>query len=253
VWLPGLKTDANGHNCSVTRVDATTLAELATIATPCSAFGDVDLMASDGEALWFVDNSKYDSTTGKGAVITRIDPATNAPGTSVPLPVVGGYAYDSQGAFFYAGSDQTYYRLVTGSTAFDSLGIFKTVPRPVGTGLWSQDNTNKTASYYTQAGTPQASVQIKGSLAGGDASAAYTEVSGTNDSASAFEDQLWRYPIDGSAPTKIAVAPTIDGNSFGYTDDPQPISNGDGFLKIWTTRIGNQQLWSILLQWTPVR
>ncbi len=87
VWLPGLKMDANGHNCSVTRFDAGTLAEQATIQTPCSPFGNAPPTASDGDAVWFVDTSKVDLGTDQGAVITRIDPATNAPGTQRAVAV----------------------------------------------------------------------------------------------------------------------------------------------------------------------
>jgi len=66
VWLPGLKADAVGSICSVTRFDASTLAEQATIPIPCP-FAMFPGVASDGQAIWFVDVSKYDSTTDTGA------------------------------------------------------------------------------------------------------------------------------------------------------------------------------------------
>jgi len=252
VWLPGLKTDANGRNCSVTRLDPTTLAEQATIQTPCSPFGNVDYMASDGDALWYLDESKYDLSTGNGDVVTRIDPSTNSPGTSVAVPFPGGYMEDSQGAFFYLDAQKGYYRLATGSTTFDLLVTSaNAVPRPAGAGLWTQDNTGTTAEYITQSGSVAATVQVGGNLAGGDTKAVYTEVLGNSDSG-VTEEQLWRYPIDGSTPTMIATAPTIDGGFLSYVEDPLPNSNGDGFLKIWLQRVGSDQLQSVLLQWTPV-
>ncbi len=252
VWLPGLKTDANGHNCSITRFDAVTLADQATIKTPCSAFGSVGPVASDGSTLWFEDDTNYDSTTLKGAVVTSIDPSTNAPGTSVPLPSVGGYFLDSQGALFYQDEHKNYFRLTTGATAFDPLGSFSQyfAVRPAGTGLWAQDSSGKTAEYFTQAGNPQATIQVGGSLVAGDAKAAYEDVLGNNDQG-VTEEQLWRYPIDGSTPTQINSSGTIDSGALPYAADPLPISDGNGVLKLWSTRSGTQQLAVILLQWTP--
>jgi hypothetical protein len=57
VWLPGLETDANGHNCSVTRFDGATLAKVATIAVPCTFDGGPGRMASDGASIWFMDTT----------------------------------------------------------------------------------------------------------------------------------------------------------------------------------------------------
>jgi hypothetical protein len=252
VWLPGLKTDANGHNCSVTRFDATTLAEQATIPTPCSPFGNANTMASDGDALWFLDSSKYDLSTGSGSVVTRIDPSTNAPGTSVGIPFAGGYMADSQGAFFYYDPQKGWYRLISGSSSFESLGsALGATPRPAGAGLWTQSNTDKAVEYFTQNGSPAATQQAGGNLVAGDTKAAYTEVLGNSD-AGVTQEQLWRYPIDGSTPTEIATSPTIDGDFLSYFGDPMPSSNGDGFLKVWTKRVGSDQLLSVLLQWITV-
>ena len=249
VWLPGLKTDASGNNCSITRFDAATLTEQATIQVPCDVFGTAGPIASDGTAIWFVDDSKYDSSTDKGVVLTRIDPATNAPGTSVPLPFINGSLADSQGALFYFDPAKGYYRLTTGSTTLDSLGALGDAVQPTGPGLWVQSSGGKSAQYFTQAGSPQATLQIGGNLVGGDASAAYVEVDGTN-SAGDFETQLWRYPIDGSAPAQIASAPTVDGNPLNYSGDPLLISTGNGILKIWTTNSGTTP--PVMLQWTPL-
>jgi hypothetical protein len=249
VWLPGLKTDATGDSCSITRFDAGTLTEQATIPVPCTAFYTAGPIASDGAAIWFVDDSKYDSSTNKGGVITRIDPQTNAPGASVPLPSENGYLADSQGAVFYSDSKQNYYRLATGSTTLDSLGTLSSGALPAGTGLWVQSSGGKPAQYFTQSGTPQATLQIDGGLVGGDASAAYIEVGGSN-AVGVSENQLWRYPIDGSTPTQIATSPTVDGSPLYYSGDPRLISNANGILKIWTINSGTTP--PVLLQWTPL-
>ena len=252
VWLPGLEADSNGNTCSVTRFDGQTLAKQATVAVPCGYFGKPE-MASDGDAMWFVDVSKYDGGTGKGAVMTRLDPQTNTPGTSVPLPFINGYRIDSQGAlFYYDTGDKGYYRLTTGGSAFDQLGVLRSPVHAAGTGLWVGSQDGKTAAYYTTAGTPAATLQTGGSVVAGDATAAYVEVLGNNPQGQT-EEQLWRHPVDGSTPTQIASSPTIDGSFLSYFGDPMPISNGDGVLKFWSTHSGFNQQSQILLQWTPTK
>jgi hypothetical protein len=255
LWLPGLRTDANGKNCSVTRVDATTLVEQATIPIPCaSVIGPV--VGSDGGALWYEDTTNADPSTGKGAVAMRIDPTTNTPGTNVPLPSIGGYFLDSHGAVFYADESDGYFRLATGSTAFAMIGTFATTPIPAWSGLWVEGADGASAQDFTHAGSPDDTVQINGaqglggSLVGGDASAAYAEVEVT--SASGTASELWRYPIDGSAPTRLAVPPTVDGSPLTYLDDPPPTTTADGFLKIWLTAGDSTQGSRILLQWTAL-
>jgi hypothetical protein len=253
VWLPGLKTDANGNTCSVTRLDGQTLAEQATIPVPCGYFGKPE-MASDGTNIWFVDVSKYDLGTGQGAAMTELDPTTNAPSsTSVPLPFINGYRIDSQGAFFYFDTDPTngYYRLTTGAGAFESLGGLNSPAHPAGTGVWVQAPGGTQAQYYASSGSPQATLEIGGSLVAGDQNAAYAEVLGNSPQDTA-EEQLWRYPVDGSTPAQIASTPTLDGQFLSYFDDPQPIANGDGVLKFWNigSNLGGPFL---LIQWVPVK
>jgi hypothetical protein len=252
VWLSGLEADANGSTCTVTRFDGQTLAKQATIPVPCGFFGKPEI-ASDGSSIWYVDVSKYDLGTGQGAVMKEVDPATNAPsGTSVPLPFINGYRQDSQGAFFYFGTDpnQGYYRLATGASAFDQLGqLGSNLGTPAGAGIWAASKDGKTASYYTSSGTPQVTLSVDGSLVAGDTGAAYVETQGT-DASGNLVNQLWRYPLDGSPPSQLAAAPTVDGQSLDYFRDPLPAANGDGILKFWFQRDANDQ-WQILLGWTP--
>jgi hypothetical protein len=122
---------------------------------------------------------------------------------------------------------------------------------PAGTGLWAGTSAATSALYFTQAGTPSATIQVGGGIVTGDTHAAYAEVLGNSDQGVA-EEQLWEYPLDGSTPTMIATSPTIDGNFLDYFGDPLPIDNGNGVLKLWSTRGANQQLSDILLQWAPV-
>ena len=244
VWAPGLITDSNANNCSVTRFDAQTLALQATIPIACAAFGPT--IVSDGDAIWYEDISKFDEATGKGAVLIRLDPTTNQPGTAVPLPFINGSYTDSQGALFVDKADSGLYRLTTGGSTMDPFGTFKNQTYAAGPGFWSQGDTDKTALYYTHADSPDATVAINGSLVGGDSSAAYVEVSGQDGI-----EQLWRYPADGSAPTQIGTAPTVDANALSYFADPQPLPAPHGVAKYWVIA-SSDATWTLYLQWLPL-
>lgn len=253
LWLPGLETDSSLSNCSVTRFDPATLAEQATIPIPCA---DVlgPIIASDGSSIWFEDNTNYDSTTGKGAVATRIDPVTDRPANSVPMPSSGGYLIDSQGAIFYTDPDtNNYYVLTTGSTtsaAFELIGNFPNVAVASGAGLWTQSAQGKPAEYFTHAGSPDQTLPIRGTLVGGDASAAYAEAEVTSPGGGT-QPALLRYGIDGSAATRIALPPKVGGTSQSYLDDLPPDVTSDGFVKIWAIQRDSPRA-SILLQWAPL-
>ena len=256
LWLPGLVTDASLNNCSVSRYDPSTLTEQATIPITCA---DVlgPIVASDGSALWFEDNTNYDSTTGKGAVVTRIDPQTNKPGPSVPLPSSGGYLIDSQGAIFYADTNTNdYYVLTTGTaastaaTAFQLLGSFPQVAIPSGAGLWTQSANGKPAEYYTHSGSPDQTLQIHGTLVGADATAVYAEAQVATASGGT-QPALLRYPIDGSKATEIARPPKVGGSLETYFVDPPPAVTSDGFVKLWHVQSDSPQA-SIILQWAPL-
>jgi hypothetical protein len=252
VWLPGLKTDSKGSNCSVTRFDAGTLAEQATIPIPCTVFDEADIV-SDGSAAWFVDETKYDSGTNKGAVLTRIDPVTNAFGPNVDLPFINGNRLDSQGALFYFGgsADNGYYRLAVGSGTLESIGRLQPRAAPAGAGLWSTGSDGHSAEYFTASGAPSVTLTVPGTVVGGDADQAYVEILGQNAEGTAAADQLWSYPVDGSAPVLLAYSPTQDGDSLSYFGDPQGLSNANGFLKVWTIRANGKTTPTVFLQWVP--
>jgi hypothetical protein len=253
VWLPGPEPTATGAGCSVTRYDAETLAEQATVSIPCGPGGAPEI-ASDGDAVWFGDASRYDSSKDSGLVLTRIDPATNAPGTKVALPVGHETLMDSTGALFYGDDSDGYYRLATGSTTLDSLGTLGTYlgkPFAGGTGLWVLSGDLASAKYFTAAGNPAATVTIGGLVIAGDATAVYVAIPG-DDAQGLWTAQLWRYPVDGSTPTQLGVPPIVDGSYLSFEADPLPIANGDGVLKLWATHSSNGQTSVILLKWAPV-
>ena len=245
VWAPGLIVDSSANNCSVTRFDAQTLALQATIPIVCAAFGPT--IASDGDAIWYEDTSKWDGTTGKGAVLVRLDPTTNKPGTTVQLPFINGGYSDSQGALFLSKADSGLYRLTTGGTTMEPFGQHKNGVYAAGAAFWVQSDTDKTALYYTHPDSPDATVTIAGSLVAGDASSAYVETSGQDG-----VSQLWRYPADGSAPTQIGTAPTVDSNALYYGDNRQLLPAGNGVAKYWVIASGVGSTWTLYLQWLPL-
>ncbi|HEX7590885.1 MAG TPA: hypothetical protein VF375_02965 [Candidatus Limnocylindrales bacterium] len=244
VWAPGLIVDSRANNCSVTRFDAQTLVQQATVPIPCAAFGPT--IVSDGQAIWYEDTSKFDSDTGNGAQLVRIDPATNKPGTSVPLPYINGLWLDSQGALFVWDPNKGTYGLTTGGTAMDSYGKTAQV-FAAGTGFWVQSANSQPGSYYTHPGTPDATVTIKGSLVGGEATAAYVDDTGANGTT-----QLLRYPADGSGPVAIGTAPTIGDNNLGYYADPLPLPAQNGVVKYWLLTPSGATTATIYLQWMPL-
>ncbi len=252
LWLPGLK-DTMLNSCSVSRFDPSTLTEQATISLPCASVTGA-LVASDGSSLWYEDTTNYDPSTAKGAVVTRIDPGTNKPGTSVALPTGGGYLIDSQGAIFYTDADtNAYYVLTTGSpasSAFELLGTFPQVATTFGAGLWTQGGNGQPVQYFTHAGSPDHTIAVRGALVGGDASGAYTEAEVAT-TGGGTEPALLRYAIDGSGSTRLALPPNVGGNVPLYTEDPPPTVTADGFVKVWALQRDSAQA-SILLQWTPL-
>jgi hypothetical protein len=182
----------------------------------------------------------------------------------VALPFINGNRIDSQGALFYqdAGiSNLGYYRLPTGASAFEpfGLGAAQNPAIPAGNGLWIMSDDGHSAQYFTSPGTPQAMPQITlpipGKLVGGDATAAYVEIKGKDPTGTKDAGQLWRYPIDGSAPTVIAYSPTVSGGTYFYStaSTPGPITNPDGVLTIWSAPVGGSKTPTVFLQWVPTR
>ena len=92
---------------------------------------------------------------------------------------------------------------------------------PSGAGLWTQSANGKPAEYYTHAGSPDQTLQIRGTLVGADASAVYAE--GQVATASGGTQlALLRYPIDGSSSTRLALPPKVGAAPQLYSLDPPP-------------------------------
>jgi hypothetical protein len=253
VWASGLGVDqATGiHPCSVTRFDAQTLAAQSTIAIPydrlaCPLLNGPSL-ASDGSAVWFEDLGKWDGTAG--ATLTRIDPATNQLGASVPLPFINGQFQDSQGALFYFGATPTrgFYRLTTGGTAMELMGPWSAKTAFGGTGIWVQAEDFTTAQFIAGPGSTTQPIQVGGPIVAGTSQAVIAEVQAPDGTG-----QLWIYPANGSTPTQLATAPTIDGTGLAYFGDPGAIVAPHGVIKLWLPDSNGQPTKTLYFQWTPL-
>jgi hypothetical protein len=84
------------------------------------------------------------------------------------------------------------------------------------------------ASFYTRAGGPDLTVPIDGFLVAADASGIYASRTGVEGS-----DELWWYPIDRSAPVRVAVAPAPDGHRLHYMSDSPLLEGPDDLVQVW--------------------
>lgn len=241
--------------CEVTRLDPVTLAVQAQVTTVCSA-GQTDF-AAVGDAIWFVDPTGADAA-GHGGHLKRIDPATNkvdtTPGGTIDLPFVSPVLHvPGVGALFVTTSqglvlgDHQHgaYFLRAGGGAFQDLSlpanasVFRTVAG--GGGVWTQTEVGTSAApegsatSFSADATNGAQVGINGNLVGADDAALYADQSDDD----ALPDELWRYPIDRSLPSKLAVGGFVP-NGFGgqmrliYRDPGVPLLVGDHeVVKVW--------------------
>ncbi len=103
VWVGEFSAPATGgfQPCSVSRLDAATLAVQATIPTACHRVWGRTVLAAVGADVWFVDPTAADAA-GAGASLRRIDTTTNAvAGPAIPLPFADGTLRASATALFY--------------------------------------------------------------------------------------------------------------------------------------------------------
>ena len=242
LFAPGVAPDASGGKCTVSRFDPVTLASQATLAVPCTFGYAGPKVVSSGSALWYEDTSHFDGSTGKGANMVRIDPASGAPGASVSLPDNDGCCQNGQGAIYcYCGGGNEW-QLADDGSAFQSVGNYNPI-YPAGNGFWTEQGGS--AVYVTGPGGPTTTIPLQGNdLVGGDATGFYYE-----QSRQTFE--LFRQPADGSPPTQIATAPTF-GSGLSQTSPDYLIggfpsfATADGFAHYW---IEDKVLY---LQWAPL-
>ena len=216
VWAADLE-DGPGTGCLVTRFDGTTLAKLATIKVVCDPFGTAQIVSNSDE-LWWIDTSTVDGN-GRPPTLRRINPATNAIDSGVALPFNGGRVIDSQGALFLGDSapGRGMYRLTEGASAFEAMGPYSGVVYAAGTGFWQQGPDGKSAVLTTGPGGASQSVPLTGGfLVAGDAQGAYVQQPASDG------EELWRFPSDGSSPTRVALAPTVDGQPLEYAGNSLP-------------------------------
>jgi len=230
VWIGEFTGSAS---CSITRLDPVSLAVEATIPTVCSSQG-TELVAS-GDQVWWSDVTGIDAD-GKGAHLRRIDAATDlTTSDAVALPFAFGELRAAPGAIFYGDGTTGIFRLPTGATAFDPLGTIAGLWFPTREGIWTQSAT--TARLGTAAGGAERSLPIGGSLISADATGVYVARFDAVDAS----PQLWRYPVDGSSPVKLATGATL-GSGVGQTQlayfDNDPLILADGAaVKLWL--VGN--------------
>lgn len=244
-----------GSVCSVTRLDLTTLDVRATIPTTCTSY--YTELAATAKSLWYQDTAGL-RAGDPGARLRWIDAATNQVSGSVELP----YAFGPDRATDLRATDTSVFFGFDADAGYNELRLrvgedrFTPIPTPgrrtllVGDGIWTQ--VEDTASYVTRADAPDRSVTIDGSLVAADETALYVQRFGAQGSVR----ELWRHPLDGEPPTRLASGATI-GTAWGdQTLDyfgGEPIFGGPtALVKLWLVYASDDISESrVLAQWTP--
>jgi hypothetical protein len=238
IWVA--QDDMTGSNkCTLERFDPATLASQARIPIGCDIAGSSVAAVADG--VWWLDRSTSDGD-GNGAMLRHIDPATNEVDRSVELPFVNGSLASTPTTVIFGDPSGVngWYRLTSGATAFESLGLPLRVSGwfPVGDGAWFQPSVDNAvqfeADFVTGSTTSDQRLPFEqgGNLVGADDAAVYV------DSRAASPRTLMRYPIDGSAPTTVLTGATLTtaGADYGldYFAGWPLIVSADGMAKLWT-------------------
>ncbi|MGK2851533.1 MAG: VWD domain-containing protein [Candidatus Limnocylindrales bacterium] len=245
---------AGGPACSVTRLQPATLVVEATIATACTTF--YTELAATANALWYQDTAGL-RAGDPGAKVRWIDPATNKVSGSVDLPstVVPDRATDLRATdtavFFGFDSDAGYseLRLRVGQDRFTSVRTPGSRTLVAGDGIWVQEVA--AASFYSTGGVADRTIQIEGSLVAADERALYVQRFGAQGSV----QELWRHPLDGQSPTRLASGATI-GSAWGdrrldYFDGGPILSAPSALVKLWLVYASEDTSESrVLAQWT---
>jgi hypothetical protein len=253
IWISGESADSSGGYCTVTRYDPQTLAKQGDYPIPCTN-GGPPAITSMGDAVWFVDTTKTDPNTGTGTALSRIDPSTNALGTSVPLPQPDGCCQGSQGAIFCYCGNSDEWRLTSTDSAFVDLGNYAQI-YPAGTGFWAelQDGSGN-AGYIDGPGAPSTAVPLaNGRLVGGNATGIYIQGEQTGQEANY---PLLRQPTDGSAPVQLAIAPTYGADitltSLDYGPEFPWFATPQGYLHLWVFKDTPDSPLALWEQWAPL-
>ena len=263
VWAGEFKRGDTG--CEVSRLDPVTLADLADVPTVCN---DRDLtdFAAVGDAIWFVDRTGADAN-GAGGHLRRIDPATNKVDTSptgtvdlpfvpqaVGVPGTSSVLASTSDGLIVGDHQHGFYRLSTGGGSFEEIALPDNPSTlfPAGTGVWTQTEIGTSAdpagvaTFASSDAGSATQVGISGDLVGADDAALYASQSQDDQQ----PEELWRFPIDRSSPTRVAIG-GFAPNPFGgqvrllYRDAAGPLLIGDKLaVKLWqsASSTGDAQL-----------
>ena len=169
-----------------------------------------------------------------GAVLRRIDPATNQPtDTSIPMPSANGYlrtASDGSALVFQTNTDALF--LAAGATAFRSLESVDPNVFAVSQGAWAWTSDTNTATLTGPNGAITVLPETFPVL-GADAQAIYAD----GGPGSPATSTLWRYPVDGSPGRQIASGATVPRaggtTDLDYYDDWPFVIGQHVAVKLW--------------------
>jgi len=238
-----------GSTCVLRRVDPATYREQAHIAVPCGSENGEFVATGDG--IWVVD----------GSSLRPVDLASNTLGAGIQLPVAGAKLLGTD-SVVYAGtpneSPGTWYRLGPGDAAFSQVGALPAGggldPVAGGGALWLQDFDGTVKQFTTSATPAGPTLAVTGTLIAADDHAVYA----ARDDQSAGHFELWRYPADGSAATKIAennlAFPITDGSFYlQYGGSGARIVPVPGKLYVvWQVPAGIGLIGSVVIQVAPL-
>ena len=249
VWVGETRADGT---CAIARLDPVTLAVQATVPIKCLLGRPI--FAAHDQAIWFIDSTKMD-TDLHGAVLRRVDPATNAStDTSIPMASANGYlrsASDGSSLIFVTSAETLF--LPAHATAFQSLGCLSDPDAfAADNGAWTWTSDTNTATLSGRNGAITVLPETF-PLLGADQGAVYA----SGGPGSPATSTLWRYPIDGSPGRQIATGATIPRaggtTDLGYFDD-WPLLLGDhAAVKLWlplSPNAGGDR--ALDIQWTTV-
>ncbi len=227
VWL-GSASLAGG--CAVARFDPRTLAETGRLTTPCW-LGGVQL-APLADAVWYLDVTGV-TADATGAHLVRIDAGTLEPGVRVEVPTSNGHLTASRSAIFYGDEGHGTARLLDGDTALQPVdGMGPGQQFPAADAIWQQ--VGQTAQRLDGHGTPSQKIDIDGTLVAVGDDAIYVELASGTDAT----PQLWRYPLDGTAPAIVAAGPSIgtgaEARILRYAANAPILTSPGLIVAMWT-------------------